>query len=74
MPFVNLTAFQEVGQNEKTQILGMGNGILHADDYVYRQKESIAIISNYKRGGINNNGYLEMESRRIVCRRNVVRY
>ena len=74
MPFVNLTAFQEVGQNEKTQILGMGNGILPVDDYVYRQKESITGISNNNKGGINNNGYLEMESRRIVCRRNVVRY
>ena len=52
----------------------MGNGILPADDYVYRQKESITGISNNNKGGINNNGYLEMESRRIVCRRNVVRY
>lgn len=40
-------------ENEKAQILGLGNSVLHADDHVYRKKESIADVSKKDRGGIN---------------------
>ena len=37
----------------------MGNGILHADDYVYRQKEGVKKMTEYRRGGNNNDEYRE---------------
>ena len=50
----------------------MGNGVLHADDYVYRQKKSLDELKINDIGG-NKNEYLEMEPRGIIRRRNAVR-